>query len=295
MYNRPRLSFDDVLGTSLTLAIHHFGPSGAFLCRPTPHPGPEDPTILLLGSEIPEGATEGDTLRVFVHLDSEDRPIATTRVPRVELGEVAFLTVTARAPFGAFVDWGLAKELLVPLKEQTTELVIGARHPIGLYVDDSGRLAGTMRVAELLDQDEPSFVRDAFVDGEAWRNDPDIGLFVILERRFVGLVPASEPHSLARGQTSKFRVTHVHPDGRIELSLRKRAHEELDDDADLILQRLTASPDLRIGDNSDPEEIRTHFGLSKKAFKRAAGRLYKRGAVDIAGDGTLRLKKPGPR
>lgn len=284
------MSFDDVLGTSVTLAIHHFGPSGAFLSRPTPHPGPEDPTLLLIGSEIPEGATEGDTLRVFVHLDSQDRPIATTRVPRVELGEVAFLTVTALARFGAFVDWGLAKELLVPLAEQTTDLAVGARHPIGLYIDDSGRLAGTMRVAEMLGQGEPSFVRDAFVDGEAWRNDPDVGLFVILERRFVGLVPASEPHSLARGQAAKFRVTHVFPDGKIELSLRKRAHEELDDDADRILARLTASPSLRVGDSSTPEEIRHEFGLSKKAFKRAAGRLYKRGAIDIAPDGTLRLK-----
>jgi len=285
------LAFKDLLGTSVTLEIRRFGASGAFLVESIPNPGPEDPTILLHGSEIPKDAREGDPIRVFIHLDSEDRPIATTRVPKLELHEVTFLRVTALAPFGAFVDWGLAKELLVPLAEQTTELFVGARHPISLYVDDSGRLAGTMRIAEMLDYDEPSFVRDAFVDGEAWRNDPEIGLFVILEKRWVGLVPAREPHTLERGEAAKFRVTHVHSDGKIELSLRRRAHEELDDDATLILTRLAQSPTLRVGDNSTPEEIRSLLGLSKKAFKRAAGRLYKRGDVDIDGDGNLRLTK----
>jgi predicted RNA-binding protein (virulence factor B family) len=291
VYKPLRLSFDDLLGKSATLAIRRFGAAGAFLAELIDSPGPEDPTILLLGSEIPEGAREGDQVRVFIHLDSEDRPIATTRKPKLELFEVAFLTVTARTSFGAFFDWGLAKELLVPLAEQTTELVVGGRQPIGLYVDDTGRLAGTMKIAEMLDHDEPSFVRDAFVQGEAWRNDPDIGLFVIVERRWVGLVPVSEPHTLSRGQAARFRVTHVHSDGRIELSLRRRAHEELDDDAERILRRLSAASPPRIGDHSDPDEIREQFGLSKKAFKRAAGRLFKRGDVEIDPDGYVSLKK----
>jgi predicted RNA-binding protein (virulence factor B family) len=284
------LSFDDLLGRSATLVIRRFAPSGAYLTEPIGSPGPEDPTILLIGSEIPKDAKEGDEVLAFVHRDSQGRLIATTRVPKVELGEVAFLTVTAQSEFGAFVDWGMAKELLVPFAEQTAALVVGARHAIGLYIDDSGRLAGTMRVAEMLDKWEPNFVRDTFVEGEAWRRDPDIGLFVIVERVYVGLVPAREPHSLSRGDAARFRVTHVGADGKIELSLRRLAHEELDADADRILSRLRLPNAPRLGDRSDPEEIRRHFGLSKKAFKRAAGRLMKRGDVDISDDGVVSLK-----
>ena len=95
-------------------------------------------------------------LEVFVYLDSEDRPVATLREPKVVLGEVAFMTVTALAPFGAFVDWGMPKELLVPLGEQTREMRLGDRHPVGVYVDDTGRLAGTMRIAEMLESEASS-------------------------------------------------------------------------------------------------------------------------------------------
>src|SRR6185369_8964720 len=125
------------------------GAPGAFLAEPIASPGPEDPTLLLLGSEIPGGAAVGDEIRVFVYLDSEDRPLATTRTPKLTLGEVAFLEVTACTGIGAFVDFGLPKELLVPFPEHTTKLFPGARHPIGLYRDDSGRLAGTMRISKM--------------------------------------------------------------------------------------------------------------------------------------------------
>src|SRR5206468_2250593 len=113
---------------------------------------------------------------------------------------------------------------------------------------DSGRLAGTMRVRELLDLEAPSFAVDAWVEGEAWRNDPEVGLFVILERRFVGLVPVAEPHRLNRGQAARFRVTHVYPDGKIELSLRAHAHEELEGDAQVVLDVLMRAPAPRVGD-----------------------------------------------
>lgn len=278
------MPLEDLLGRSATLAIRRFGSPGAYLDGG----GQSKDDILLIGSEIPEGAKEGDLVDVFVHRDSEGRPIATTRKPKLELGEVAFLEVTATTPIGAFVDWGLAKELLVPFAQQTTELAVHPRHPIGLYLDDTGRLAGTMRVSEMLGHERAEWQQDEWVQGEAWRNDPDIGLFVIVERAFVGLVPASEPHRLGRGEPARFRVSNVLPDGKIELSLRGHAHEELAGDAQKILQVLARAGAPSFSDKSSPEELRATFGLSKKAFKRAVGRLLKERAVTIEADGVIR-------
>jgi predicted RNA-binding protein (virulence factor B family) len=281
------MSFDELLGRSATLAIRRFGSPGAFLAIG------EKEDLLLIGSEIPLGAKEGDEVDVFVYLDSEGRPLATTRVPKLELGEVAFLEVTALTDFGAFVDWGLQKELLVPFAEQTADMRVGSRYAIGLYVDETGRLAGTMRVSEMLGGDKVEWKLDEWVEGEAWRVDPEIGLFVIVERAFVGLVPAGEPQGLARGDAARFRVTNVLPDGKIELSLRGHAHEELANDAQRILAVLAKPKTPKVGDRSSPEEIKDLFGLSKKAFKRAVGRLLKEGSVAIDGEGFVDVRGEG--
>jgi predicted RNA-binding protein (virulence factor B family) len=278
--------FDDLLGCFATLAIRRFGPPGAFVGVGA-RDDETEVTLPLVDSEIPEGAKEGDELRVFVYLDSEGRPIATTRAAKLERGQVAFLEVTACTAFGSFVDWGLGKELLVPFAEQTAEMRVGARHAIGLYIDKTGRLAGTMRVAEMLKRNKAAFRPDDWVEGEAWRNDPEIGLFVIVDRASVGLVPASEPHRMSRGEAARFRVTNVLPDGKMELSLRGLAHEELENDARTILDVLAKVGAPRMGDKSSPEEVRAVFGLSKKEFKRAVGRLLKQGAIAVDGAGHL--------
>jgi hypothetical protein len=289
-------SFHDHIGRFAMLEIQRFGSPGAYLVERGADP--EAAAVLLLGPEIPPGAREGDEISVFVALDSEGRPLATTKVPKLALGEVAFLTVTACTEFGAFVDWGLPKELLVPFAQQTKDLRVGEAHPIGLYIDNTGRLAGTMRISELLGQESSEFSREfargEWVEGEAWREDPEIGLFVIIERGFVGLVPKHEPHSLARGQAARFRVAHIHPDGKIELSLRGHAHEELETDAEKILQLLGRPGAPRLGDKSDPEQIRALFGLSKKAFKRAVGRLLKERLIDIDEQGYVRVLRGQP-
>ena len=286
------MDFKALLGRPTTLTVRRFTPSGAFLGDPA-NPAADAPCLLLIGSEIPLGAQVGDALDVFVYLDSEDRPLATTRTPKLTLGEVAFLRVTSCTTFGAFVDWGLAKELLVPFKEQTRELHVGSREPIGVYLDDSGRLAGTMRVAELLDLEPCNFTEDQWVDGEAWRNDPEIGLFAIIERRFLSMVPAAEPHRLTRGQAARFRVSHLHPDGKLELSLRAHAHEELENDAETVLRIIGKPGAPLVGDHSSPELLREVFGLSKKAFKRAAGRLLKLGLVSLDAQGCLSKAREG--
>jgi predicted RNA-binding protein (virulence factor B family) len=267
-------TLDDLLGYTSTLVLQRFAAPGAYLGLK----GFEQPSILLPRSELDEHMQEGDALEAFVYLDSEDRPVATLKRPLLERDQVTFLEVKDVNRFGAFVDLGLPKQLLVPFAEQTRDLRTGDLEPIGLGLDRSGRLAGTMRIRELLEEGG-EFTRNEWVEGEAWRLEPEIGLFVILERRHVGLLPAGEHHRLQRGERTKFRVAHVQPDGKLELSLRGLGHEELASDAERILRKLQQPNPPRVSDHSSPEELRAHFGLSRKAFKRAVGRLLKEGQV----------------
>lgn len=283
----------DLLGTRVTLKILRFADPGAFLAvDDMPDGADDDESVLLLPArEVPPRAVVGDEVPVFVYLDSEDRPIATTREPKLSLGEATFLEVTAVTAIGAFVDWGLPKELLIPFAQQSRELFVGERQPIGLYVDNTGRLAGTMFVTDMLSHRPPAVDLDEWIPGEAWRNDPDIGLFAILERSYVGLVPASEPHNLRRGDVTKFRVSHILPDGKLVLSLREHAHKAIETDAAKILAVLSAPNPPDVGDKSDPELIRELFGLSKKAFKRAVGRLLKESSVTLDDRGCVIVRK----
>jgi len=278
---------DEVLGRRTHLEILRITPVGAFLATDV---GDDPPTVLLPGGELPQDAREGDRLEVFIHLDSEERPIATMVEPRLTLGEVTFLEITAITQIGAFVDWGLGKELLVPFAEQSRELHVGERQPIGLYLDKTNRLAGTMFVTDML-RAPPATTLDEWIDGEAWRNDPDIGLFAILERSYVGLVPASEPHRLRRGDRAKFRVAKILPDGKLVLSLRQHAYREVETDAATILAVIARPDTPRVGDKSSPELIRELFGLSKKAFKRAVGTLLKERRVTLDDRGMLVVAK----
>jgi predicted RNA-binding protein (virulence factor B family) len=287
-----RVFSDALLGRILSLTVRRFGPPGAFLAVDPTDDRAGAPTLLLPANEVPEGAEVGSPIDVFVLHDSEGRPIATTRAPKLTLGEVAFLQVTDVTHFGAFVDWGLGKELLVPYAEQTCELFVGDRHAMSLYLDDSGRLAATMRVSERL-RERGEFTPDEWVSGEAWRRDDVLGIFVIVERRFVGRLPATEPQTLSRGEAAQFRVANVLPDGRIELSLRGRAQDELKSDAQRIVAELGRFDAPKLGDKSSPEAIRAAFGLSKKAFKRAAGHLLKTGRLRIDGTGCFVLEAQG--
>lgn len=240
----------------------------------------DEPLLWLPKEGSPPGTLPGAQLQLFVHLNAEGRPVATTLLPKLSLGEVAFLEITGITHFGAFAAWGLPKDLLVPSAEQVGDLKIGERHPIGLILDPRGRLTGTQRITEMLELPE-GLAQNDWVEGEAWRNEPEIGLFVILQKRFVGRVPASEPHTLKRGQAARFRVTAVLPDGKVALSLRRSAFDELESDAERVLAVLSEPKAPEVGDSSAPELIRSRFGLSKKAFKRAVGRLLKQGIVTL--------------
>lgn len=271
---------EDLLGRRVRLRLRGLDDEGAWLAIEEGD-DPDAPAILLPAREAPPGAREGEEIEVFVYLDSDDRPVATTHPPKLLLGQVAFLEITSVTEIGAFVDWGPGKELLIPFAQQSKELYVGERQPIGLYLDNTGRLAGTMFVSDLLAARPRRVALDEWLVGEAWRNDPDIGLFAILEKSFVGLVPASEPHRLRRGDPARFRVANVLPDGKLVLSLRQHAYQEVESDAATILAVLSRTGAPRVSDRSSPETIRELFGLSKKAFKRAVGRLLKERSVTI--------------
>lgn len=280
-------AMEDILGRRARLRVRRFGSPGAFLSGDD---APDD-VILLPRREVPEPCEVGDELDVFVYLDSEDHPIATTTFPKVMRDQVAFLEVRDLAPFGAFVDWGLPKDLLVPKGELLRDARVGDRHPIGVYVDDTGRLAGTMRVSEML-HTLGEFELDEWVAGEAWRKEPGLGIFVIVERRFVGLLPEHEPNRLSRGEAGRFRVSRIHPDGKIELSLRAPGQAQRDDDAEAILAALRRPNPPAVSDDSSPDEIRALFAISKKAFKRAVGGLLRRGEVRLGPGGRIELAGP---
>ncbi len=277
---------EDLLGKRVCLRVRSLDAEGAWLAIDASD-DPDAPAIVLPAREVPPDTKEGAEIEVLVYLDSDDRAVATTRATKLTLGQVAFLEVTSVTQIGAFVDWGLGKELLIPFAQQSKELYVGELQPIGLYLDKSARLAGTMFVSDMLNNRPRQVALDDWLVGEAWRNDPDIGLFVILERSFVGLVPASEPHRLGRGDSAKFRVANVLPDGKLVLSLRQHAHKEVETDAATILAMLSRTGAPRVSDRSSPETIRELFGLSKKAFKRAVGRLLKEKSVELDDRGDL--------
>lgn len=280
---------DARVGKTLSLPIARFGSPGAFLTfEAEVRPDAKD-VVLLPGNEIPEGATEGDVLEVFLYRDSEDRMVATRMLPKVRPGEIAFLEVKDVTGIGAFVGWGLAKDLLVPFAEQTREVSVGERHPISPFVDNSGRLAGTMRVTELL-KSVPDVAVGDWVEGEAWRKESEIGVFVIFSKRFVGLVPKHEPNRLVRGEAARFRVARILADGKCELSLRGLAYEQRDGDAERILTFLEKEGAPRVSESDAPDLIHRRFALSKKAFKRAVGLLLRQGKIAIDDDGTVRAK-----
>jgi len=220
-------------------------------------------------------------------ISRDSRAVAASAGACLELGQVGFLQVTQLVAFGAFVDWGLPKELLVPFAEQTTDMAEGERYAIGVIKDDQGRFVGTQRVSEMLREPPPFSVND-WVEGQAWRRDPNLGVFVIVEKKYLGLLPGSEPNKLTRGAIERFRVSQVLVDGKIQLSLRRKAFEELDADAERVLTRLKGAP-VRVSDATSPDVIRSLFGLSKKAYKRAVGRLLKQGAAALDAEGFVVL------
>lgn len=246
--------------------------------------GPDD-RVLLPEKEVPEDAVTGDILPVFVYKDSNDRMIATMREPLIERGQVEHLTVLQVNKIGAFLDWGLEKDLMLPYHEQTRKVKEGEEVLVALYVDKSKRLAATMNVYEYLDRNSP-YKKGDEVEGTIYQTSDNFGIFVAVDDKYSGLVPKRETAgTYPIGEKKKFRVTDVKPDGKLNLSDRKKAYEQMDIDAESVLDIIKEDYEgnLPFDDKADPEKIREIFGLSKAAFKRAVGHLYKERIIDLGG------------
>ena len=244
--------------------------------------GSDEEKVLLPKKQVPEGIEPGDPIEVFLYKDSDDRLIATTNEPKVELGELAVLEVVDTGKFGAFLDWGLEKDLFLPFKQQTAKMEKGDRCLVSLYIDKSQRLCATMRVYPLLSTDSP-YQKDDEVQGIIYDISDNFGTFVAVDNQFSALIPKKDSFGSFRvGQTVTARVAAVKSDGKLDLSVKDKIPMQMDKDAELILQKMEQLGGvLPFTDKADPELIKKEFDMSKNAFKRAIGRLLKEKKIQI--------------
>lgn len=249
-------------------------------------------TVLLPGKEIPDGAKRYDTMEVFLYKDSRGRLIATRREPALQLGGLAVLQVAEVNKVGAFLKWGLDRDLLLPYKEQTRKVKAGESHLVALYIDKSGRLCATMNVYPYLDTDSP-YHKDDAVRGVVYETSKTFGEFVAVDNRYSALIPRKDAAAGYRiGDTIEARVTRVREDGKLELSTRKKAYLQMDDDAEHIMKVIEKfGGELPFSDKAAPEVIQRELGLSKSAFKRGVGRLFRERRVEITEHSIRKIKK----
>lgn len=249
-----------------------------------------DERILLPAKQVPEGAGIGDEIDVFVYRDSKDRMIATTTTPKLVMGDVAELTVSQVTKFGAFLDWGLEKDLLLPYKQQLFKVKPGDCVLVSLYIDKSGRLCATMNVYQSLRADSP-YKKDDQVKGRVYTISEEFGAFVAVDNIYSALIPKKEMYGQIRaGEDITARVTEVKPDGRLTLSIREKAYLQIEKDAQEILSIIDSYDGvLPFNDKVSPEIIKRETGMSKNEFKRAVGNLLKVGKIEIT-DKVIRKK-----
>lgn len=249
-----------------------------------------DFSVLLPNNQVPPHAKNGDVLDVFLYKDSEDRLIATTTVPALTLHETALLPVTDVTPIGAFLDWGLAKELFLPFKEQTKRVRPGDRVLVALYIDKSGRLCATMHVYDYLSCNS-SYKKGDHVHGRIYEILDSFGAFVAVDDHFSALLPHNEmTRELQTGEEIDARIKAVTDEGKLTLSLQEKLKVQMGVDAEQIYARLEqAGGFLPFHDKTSPEIIKREFKISKNAFKRALGRLMKQKKIEITPDGIRKL------
>ena len=236
----------------------------------------EDETrVLLPEKQVPEGTKIGDELRVFLYKDSKDRLIATTNTPKLTLGGLAVLTVKEVGKIGAFLDWGLEKDLFLPYKEMTVKVQPEDEVLVTLYIDKSRRLCASMKhLYDLLSLESPYHTGD-IVNGRVYEFSDNFGTFVAVDDQYSAMLPAFEDHSMLRiGDVIEATVTNVKPDGKLDITMRQKAYLQMDADAEKVMQVIEEFAGvLPFTDKSSPEVIKRETGLSKNAFKRAVGRL----------------------
>jgi predicted RNA-binding protein (virulence factor B family) len=241
--------------------------------------------VLLPKKQVPEGAETGSEIEVFIYRDSDDRLIATTNEPKIMLGDVRRLTVKDVGRIGAFMDWGLEKDVLLPFKEQTRKVSKGDEVLCAMYVDKSSRLCVTMNVYKYLLNESP-YHKDDKVMGTVYELSDNFGAFVAVDDIYSGLIAKKELYGdIKIGDSVSARVVSVKDDGRLNLSLREKAYLQMDADAQRLLQMISDNGGkLPFTDKASPELLREKTGMSKNEFKRAVGRLLKEGKIEIKPD-----------
>jgi predicted RNA-binding protein (virulence factor B family) len=279
------------LGKKQTLRVLKTMDFGAYLSDDPK--ASRDHQVLLPAKELPEECEIGDPLEVFVYRDSEDRMIATTREPALTIGGgTALLTVKDVNRVGAFLDWGLEKDLLLPYHEQTYKVKAGDSVLCALYLDKSNRLCATMKVYHYLRTDSP-YEKDSIVNGLVYETSKNFGTFVAVDDCYSALFPKNSGRQVYQpGMRAEFRVSRVLPDGKLTLASREKSYELINTDAEAVLSVIqNRGGELPFDDKASPELIEDTFHLSKAAFKRAIGHLMKEHRVEKA-DGRIRISRP---
>lgn len=262
---------------------------GVYLATAAQKDASED-RVLLPIKQVPEGTEIGDVIEVFLYKDSKDRLIATTNQPKLEMGQVALLTVVQVNKIGAFLDWGLEKDLFLPFKQQKVQVQTGQQVLVSLYIDKSSRLCATMNVYENLRTDSP-YGKDDQITGVVYEISPNFGAFVAVDYLYSALIPKNEMYGrIEIGEVISARVTQVHEDGKLALSIREKAYLQMHKDAEEILKIIDSyNGVLPFNDKAAPELIKQETGMSKNEFKRAVGNLLKAGKIQIGAKSIRRL------
>ncbi len=238
--------------------------------------------VLLPRKQVPEDLKAGGQIEVFVYLDSSDRPIATVNKPLITLHEIKRLRVASVGNIGAFMDWGLEKDILMPFKEMVGKVREGKEYLVYMYMDKSNRPCVSMRLYEHLATASPYHKGDV-AEGYVYQINEKLGAFVAVADRYQGLVPKQELHKkLYVGDTMTFHVSEVREDGKLNLSLGQPAYKQMEEDSEMVYEAILSYDGvLPFTDKASPEIIEREMGLSKNAFKRAVGRLLKEKRIEI--------------
>ena len=249
-----------------------------------------DDRVLLPKKQVPQDCEIGDEIEVFLYKDSNDRIIATTNTPKLEAGGVGKLKVSQITQIGAFLEWGLEKDVLLPYREQTFKFKEGDDVLVALYIDKSSRLAATMNVYSYLKTDSP-YKKDDAVTGTVYQIYDEAGAYVAIDDMYSAMIPKREMFgNIKLGDVISARVSAVKPDGKLDLSVREKAYIQMEKDAQILVDIMLKSGDiLPFTDKASPELIRRETDMSKNEFKRAVGSLLKQGKIAIEAD-CIRLK-----
>ncbi len=243
--------------------------------------------ILMPAKYAEESLEPGDDVDVFVYLDSSEKLIATTEKPLAEVGQIGYLKVVKVNDIGAFLDWGITKQLFVPFAEQKTKLEEDKFYWVYIFIDPvTERIMGSTKLGRFLDQTPPFFKANEITRGIVWQKT-DLGYKIIINHSHTGLLFNSEIYkTLQPGDLIDVEIKNVRPDGKIDLCLPKSALEKSDEVSEIVLKKLQANNGfLPFGDHTDPEIIKQELGLSKKSFKKAIGKLYKERTITIEENG----------